>query len=273
MIGVALVAFVGDFASSIRSLGRRRDRRHVRRRPDDRQHRRLLADPGRVATEVAKVEGSDRLAGADAPGGSRAAARSRRLRHRPEDDRRGRQARLGRGLGRDAERARPTTGRSSIEDWADDKGIDVGDPLDGHRPERRRGQGDGAGHHPRRACSSSRTSRCPLETLRERLRGPDDSTVFVAFAPGADPGDARGGDRQGARRPVPERRVALAGAAQGGPARADQPARRADLRAARPLGHHLPVRGRQHALLTIHERTREIGMLRAIGTSGARCGR
>ncbi len=268
MIGVALVVFVGVFASSIRASVNG---------TLDRQFAGDLAIvntdgfspiPSKIGPEDGEGRGRRRRLGRDLAAGADRARRRRAPDHRgrAEDDRRRRQ----RSTGPRAPTRRSTGLRDDQaiidEDWADEQGFDVGDTLQVEGPSGDKVDVTVAG--------ITRDSKFIVEnvaltraTLRDALGARDDTTVFVNYASGADPGATRAeiDNLLAARFPNAEARSQEE-------FKQDQADQINQLVALIDVLLGLSVLVSMFGVvntlsLTILERTRELGMLRAIGTS------
>ena len=221
MIGVALVVFVGVFASSIRaSFTDTLDRQFVGDvaivntdgfSPIPIEDRRRGRRGSRGSSVVSPMTLDPRR---DRPGRRRGAARGDRSR----DSRPGRQPRLdARAPTRRSPGSAPTR-RSSTR--TSPRTTASGSAT------RSRSPGRAATWSRRRSRESRTRSRFIVDkvaltrdTVRDRLGARDDSTTFVNFADGTDPAADTRADRRAALRALPEHRGALPGGVQGRTAR------------------------------------------------------
>jgi putative ABC transport system permease protein len=267
MIGVALVVFVGVFASSIRAS------------VNDTLDRQFAGDlaivntdgfspiPSKIAPEVAKVDGVGVVSAVTwlpariEPGGDEPLVTG------VEPRTIGDVANLDWAEGSDATLTGLRDDQAILdEDWADEQGFDVGDTLQVEGP-----SGDtvdvtvaGITHDSKFIVENVALTRA---TLRDALGARDDTTVFVNYAPGADP--------EGTRAAIDNllaERFPNAEARSQEEFKQDQADQINQLVALIDVLLGLSVLVSMFGVvntlsLTILERTRELGMLRAIGTS------
>ena len=269
MIGLALVAFVTVFAAGIKELDRQDHRPQLPGRPDPPEHRRLLARSRRGGgARPAAVDGvADGLVAVLR--GRRARWQGRALRgRRPARP----PTRCSRSTGRRARRRRCGElgdPQAVVDDaWADGQGIEVGDRisvLHAYRAARRLhgrrlGQGQRRPARQRRDHASGRCAGTSAQCA--------DSLTSLSSAPGADADAVQKRIDETLKRVVSRPpRCSTSRSSRTSQAGSQQPRLVLSTRCS-PWPIVISLFGIVNTLtLSIHERTRELGMLRAIGMS------
>ena len=272
MIGVALVVFAAIFAASAtKSVDDALDQTYVGDLTITNTDGFSPFSP-EVGEAVARGRGRrDRLGGRRLRRADRPAERVRRRRSSPASTPTSPPSPSSTGWTATTPRSRAWRADEAIAEsqWAEDNGIEVGDELTVTTQ----------GGERARASTIAGTVRdevqllvpslaLPIETVRAEFDADQDFVDLVGFAPGADSGGDPRRRRRADRGPLPAGRGAVAGGARRTSRRSRSTSCSAIIYVLLALSIIISLFGVVNTLvLTIYERTREIGMLRAIGAS------